>query len=174
MTPPICIVDCMVGWVRIVSGFPSGSINGCLKGCRSAMPSPGGKGDREAVDEERRHLTICNAVNLNGTDFSNVPFHELQTNSEHIAVPHPPQCAHWGTFPPGEGMVQRISANSNSSGSWGKTVCITCYWEFFKRSAWSAVARALMISSRSPSMTASMRYNVRFTRWSVTRPWGKL
>ncbi|MDY4582850.1 MAG: hypothetical protein SPD81_08375, partial [Candidatus Faecousia sp.] len=21
---------------------------------------------------------------------------------EHIAVPHPPQCAHWGTFPPGQ------------------------------------------------------------------------
>ena len=71
------------------------------------MPSPGGKGDREAVDEEWRHLTICNAVNLNGTDFSNVPFHELQTNSEHIAVPHPPQCAHWGTFPPGEGIAFR-------------------------------------------------------------------
>ena len=69
------------------------------------IPSPGGKGDREAVDEEWRHLTICNAVNLNGTDFSNVPFHELQTNSEHIAVPHPPQCAHWGTFPPGEGIA---------------------------------------------------------------------
>ena len=40
---------------------------------------------------------------------------ELQTDLEHIAVPHPPQCAHWGTFPPGEGMVQRIPTNSNSS-----------------------------------------------------------
>ena len=76
-------------------------------GMRRTIPSPGGKGDREAVDEEWRHLTICNAVNLNGTDFSNVPFHELQTNSEHIAVPHPPQCAHWGTFPPGEGIAFR-------------------------------------------------------------------
>ena len=45
----------------------------CKDECRT-IPSPGGKGDREAVDEERRHLTICNAVNLNGTDFSNVPF----------------------------------------------------------------------------------------------------
>ena len=35
---------------------------------------PGGKGDREAVDEEWRHLTIRNAVNLNGTDFFNVLF----------------------------------------------------------------------------------------------------
>ena len=30
--------------------------------CRNAMPSPGGKGDREAVDEEWRHLTIRNVV----------------------------------------------------------------------------------------------------------------
>ena len=41
---------------------------------RCTIPSPGGKGDREAVDEEWRHLTICNAVYLNGIDFSNVPF----------------------------------------------------------------------------------------------------
>ena len=32
-------------------------------------------------------------------------FNEMHTDSEHIAVPHPPQCAHWGTFPPGEGIV---------------------------------------------------------------------
>ena len=41
---------------------------------RNAMPSPGGKGDREAVDEEWRHLTIRNAVHSNGTTFPNVPF----------------------------------------------------------------------------------------------------
>ena len=34
-------------------------------------------------------------------------FHEVHTNLEHIAVPHPPQCAHWGTFPPGEGIALR-------------------------------------------------------------------
>ena len=38
------------------------------------MPSPGGKGDREAVDEEWRHLAIHNAVHSNGTTFPNVPF----------------------------------------------------------------------------------------------------
>ena len=38
------------------------------------IPSPGGKGDREAVDEEWRHLPIRNAVNSNGTTFPNVPF----------------------------------------------------------------------------------------------------
>ena len=42
-------------------------------------------------------------------------FNEMHTDSEQIAVPHPPQCAHWGTFPPGEGMVQRIPTNSNLS-----------------------------------------------------------
>ena len=41
---------------------------------RCTIPSPGGKGDREAVDEEWRHLTIRNAVNSNGTTFPNVPF----------------------------------------------------------------------------------------------------
>ena len=34
-------------------------------------------------------------------------FNEMHTDSEHIAVPHPPQCAHWGTFPPGEGIALR-------------------------------------------------------------------
>ena len=32
-------------------------------------------------------------------------FNEMHTDSEQIAVPHPPQCAHWGTFPPGEGIA---------------------------------------------------------------------
>ena len=41
---------------------------------RCTIPSPGGKGDREAVDEERRHLTIFNAVKSKNTTFSNVPF----------------------------------------------------------------------------------------------------
>ena len=39
-----------------------------------AIPSPGGKGDREAVDEEWRHLILRNADKSNGTDFPNVPF----------------------------------------------------------------------------------------------------
>ena len=42
-------------------------------------------------------------------------FNEMHTDSEQIAVPHPPQCAHWGTFPPGEGMVRRSLTNSNLS-----------------------------------------------------------
>ena len=45
----------------------------CKDECRT-IPSPGGKGDREAVDEEWRHLTILNAVKSKNTTFSNVPF----------------------------------------------------------------------------------------------------
>ena len=55
-------------------GLPGSPINGGLLGWCNAIPSPGGKGDREAVDEEWRHLAIRNAVNLNDTTFSNVPF----------------------------------------------------------------------------------------------------
>ena len=39
-----------------ISAFLSCPVNWCLQGCRNAIPSPGGKGDREAVDEEWRHL----------------------------------------------------------------------------------------------------------------------
>ena len=41
---------------------PSCPRNWNLWGCRNAMPSPGGKGDREAVDEEWRYLPILNVV----------------------------------------------------------------------------------------------------------------
>ena len=41
---------------------------------RCTIPSPGGKGDREAVDEEWRYLTILNAVKSKSTAFPNVPF----------------------------------------------------------------------------------------------------
>ena len=43
-------------------------------GVRCTIPSPGGKGDREAVDEEWRHLSILNAVKSKSTAFPNVPF----------------------------------------------------------------------------------------------------
>ena len=31
-------------------------------------------------------------------------FCQLQLKMKDIAIPHPPQCAHWGTFPSGEGF----------------------------------------------------------------------
>ena len=43
-------------------------------GMRRTIPSPGGKGDREAVDEEWRHLSVLNAVKSKSTAFPNVPF----------------------------------------------------------------------------------------------------
>ena len=43
-------------------------------GVRRTIPSPGGKGDREAVDEEWRHLSVLNAVKSKSTAFPNVPF----------------------------------------------------------------------------------------------------
>ena len=48
------------------------------------------------------------------------------------------------------------------------------YPSAFSFSAWSSTVRASMISSRSPSTMASILYSVSPTRWSVTRPWGKL
>src|SRR6185437_6167809 len=44
-----------------------------------------------------------------------------------------------------------------------------------RSSAWrSAVSASMISSSPSPSMILSSEYRVRFTRWSVTRPCGKL
>ena len=42
------------------------------------------------------------------------------------ASPHPPQCAHWGTFPPGEGLRLRryicpITSVFTTTGSAGPT-----------------------------------------------------
>ena len=48
-------------------------------------------------------------------------FHEVHTNMEHIAVPHPPQCAHWGTFPRGEGIALRHPDKFQFIGLPGKT-----------------------------------------------------
>ena len=31
-------------------------------------------------------------------------FYQLQLVMKNIAIPHPPQCADWGTFPSGEGF----------------------------------------------------------------------
>ena len=48
-------------------------------------------------------------------------FDEMHIDSEHIAVPHPPQCAHWGTFPPGEGIALRHPDKFQFIGLPGKT-----------------------------------------------------
>ena len=48
-------------------------------------------------------------------------FNEMHTDSEHIAVPHPPQCAHWGTFPPGEGIALHHPYKHQFTRQLGKT-----------------------------------------------------
>ena len=35
---------------------------------------------------------------------SSIRFIWVHSLSSCIAIPHPPQCAHWGTFPSGEGI----------------------------------------------------------------------
>ena len=50
-------------------------------------------------------------------------FNEMHTNMEHIAVPHPPQCALLKHLPPGGRYgAADIPTNSNLSGCWGKTI----------------------------------------------------
>ena len=43
------------------------------------------------------------------SDFDSVPYiflhDKLHTCLSGFAIPLPPQCAHWGTFPPGEGFI---------------------------------------------------------------------
>ena len=46
-------------------------------------------------------------------------FNEMHTDSEHIAVPHPPPCG--GTFPPGEGIALRHPCTFQLIGQLGKT-----------------------------------------------------
>ena len=48
-------------------------------------------------------------------------FNEMHTNMEHIAVPHPPQFANWGTFPPGEGIALWHPYKHQFIGQRGKT-----------------------------------------------------
>ena len=85
---------------------------------RDAIPSPEGKGDREAVDEEWRHLIPCNAVKSDSTGFSFVPFsrtaYRFETFRRSSSAPSghlPPGgrhgCAGTQSLLPGEGMALR-------------------------------------------------------------------
>ena len=59
--------------LNLLIGFALLSYKLEFAGVRCTIPSPGGKGDREAVDEEWRHLSILNAVKSKSTAFPNVP-----------------------------------------------------------------------------------------------------
>ena len=51
-------------------------------------------------DELQCGLHLVKMVIINGFNL----FCQLQLKMKDIAIPHPPQCAHWGTFPSGEGF----------------------------------------------------------------------
>ena len=94
------------------------------------MPSPGGKGDREAVDEEWRHLPILNAVKSKSTAFPNVPFYRnayrFGTDRRSSSVP----VCELGHLPPGgRYCAALILTNTNLSGSCVKPICTVCIWD---------------------------------------------
>ena len=70
---------------------------------------PGGRGTAKRWMRNGDTLSFLMQSNQTVQTFQLFFFTELQTNSIHIAVPHPPQCAHWGTFPPGEGIARPSS-----------------------------------------------------------------
>ena len=74
---------------------------------------PGGRGTAKRWMRNGDTLPFAMRSSQRIQPFPMYLFNEMHTDSEHIAVPHPPQCAHWGTFPPGEGVgapapVQRL------------------------------------------------------------------
>ena len=85
---------------------------------------PGGRGTAKRWMRNGDTLPFSMQSSQRVQPFPMYLFNEMHTNMEHIAVPHPPQCAHWGTFPPGEGMVRRSPTNSNLLDCQGKPTCI--------------------------------------------------
>ncbi|MDY4581518.1 MAG: hypothetical protein SPD81_01505, partial [Candidatus Faecousia sp.] len=66
---------------------------------------PGGRGTAKRWMRNGDISSFGMQLNQTVQTFPIYLFNEVHTNMEHIAVPHPPQCAHWGTFPPGEGIA---------------------------------------------------------------------
>ena len=94
-------------------------------------PSPGGEGGSPKARRMRNGdiwqdgMHLVKMVIICGYDH----FYQLQSKTKDIAIPHPPQCAHWGTFPSGEGfypakfqfMSQTISFAKLFPGVWYST-----------------------------------------------------
>ena len=70
---------------------------------------PGGRGTAKRWMRNGDTLPFAMQLIQTVQTFPIYLFNEVHTNMEHIAVPHPPQCAHWGTFPPGEGIARLSS-----------------------------------------------------------------
>ena len=90
-----------------ISVFLSCPINWNLTGCRSQNLPPGGRGTAKRWMRNGDTFPFVMQSIQTVQPFPMYLFNEMHTDSEHIAVPHPPQCAHWGTFPPGEGIAFR-------------------------------------------------------------------
>ena len=82
---------------------------------------PGGRGTAKRWMRNGETLPFAMQLIQTVQTFPMYLFHEVHTNMEHIAVPHPPQCAHWGTFPPGEGIALRHPCKHQFIGLLGKT-----------------------------------------------------
>ena len=81
---------------------PSGMILKCWDEGTQYLP-PGGRGTAKRWMRNGDTLSFAMQPIQTVQTFPMYLFNEMHTNMEHIAVPHPPQCAHWGTFPRGEG-----------------------------------------------------------------------
>ena len=75
----------------------------------SAAPylPPGGRGTAKRWMRNGDTFPFLTQSSQRVQPFPMYLFNERHTDSEHIAVPHPPPCG--GTFPPGEGIVRHSS-----------------------------------------------------------------
>ena len=71
---------------------------------RNTFPRGEGGPAQAGSDEERRNLKHSDVVRKKAKTESFIRFIWVHSLSHCIAIPHPPQCAHWGTFPSGEGI----------------------------------------------------------------------
>ncbi len=71
------------------------------------IPSPGGRGTAKRWMRNGDTFPFLMQSSQRVQPFPMYLFNEMHTDSEHIAVPHPPQCAHWGTFPPFQNHPRR-------------------------------------------------------------------
>ena len=82
---------------------------------------PGGRGTAKRWMRNGDTLPFAMQSSQRVQPFPMYLFNEMHTDSKQIAVPHPPQCAHWGTFPPGEGIALRRPCKHQFIGQLRKT-----------------------------------------------------
>ena len=80
---------------------PGWKVKGEFAKCRIQVPLPF---TGAAAPKGGCLIYCCNRRALTGKGKGLSPTEKLHSGLEAVAVPHLPQCAHWGTFPPGEGL----------------------------------------------------------------------